>query len=140
MPRAVGSRSNGSMRKIAVFAAPIAVVLALAGCSPFGPLSRRAEVRFTDSAEFSEKAELAIGSEMIPDDATRIDAVYYTDRPATMLAYTSGIGPQECEPGDLTGAPKLESNWWPSTEPAEGMVCGDWQVFAIGERWYAWTN
>lgn len=135
----------------ALIAIPIVSVIALAGCaSPLDDLYDRRESRYADVAAFADaddaastdasSADAALTDDLLPDDATAIATAWYTDQPGNIITFVSAAGPADCTTGPLSGAPTLEASWWPSAEPADGTVCGAWQVFSVDSTWYAWTD
>jgi len=116
-------------------------VVALSACSP-ADFTDRDEHRYATYAEFVEETGDDYSDvTWLPQDATRLASVQRDNGEGRMLSFTSptGVDPAVCPAGPLTGEPYFEANWWPSGEPTDGLVCGDWQIFAAGPVWYGWT-
>ncbi len=134
-------------RFLTVLALAVASGVGLSGCSAAQGLAtgftNNAEERFYDFADYAENAVPVFQkADWVPTDATTIGVRYFTEKSGATLSFTSptGVVSDECEPGPLSGAPELESSWWPSAEPVDGIVCGDWQVFGGDGTWYAWID
>jgi len=138
-------RSRSSMATPLILAGLFALAITvLSGCTSDSlfPESRVAAT-FDDYTAFSTDADVVFRAQKwVPEDATAIATDAYASKPGNMLGFTSAssVTSPECVAGDLTGKPPFETAWWPSTEPVAGLVCGDWQVFNEGSRWYAWTE
>ncbi|MFP7762111.1 hypothetical protein [Marisediminicola sp. LYQ134] len=145
-PRSLPSRSAARRSLTVVATATVAVLGAttLSGCTVLEAFATTSEARYVDYADFSENAELVFRSaDWVPDDSTDLAVRFIVREPGNMLRFTSesGVDPDECVEGALSGEPPLEAGWWPSSEPDEGLVCAtDWQVFEHSGSWFAWTN
>jgi hypothetical protein len=119
-------------------------IVALSGCANGSLLpGQRAAAQFDDYARFSKDADLVFRTqEWVPKDAADITTDAYTSKPGNVIGFesTTAVDSPDCAAGDLTGKPPFETSWWPSSQPATGFVCGDWQVFTTKDHWYAWTN
>ncbi len=126
-------------------AAAVTVTVTLSSCSLGSDMfSNQTESRYSTYADFSDDAEPYFRSAgWVPSDSTTIALKYFKEKRGNMMSFTSatGVGADSCLPGELTGEPLLEASWWPSSEPAEGVVCdSEWQVFEHAGIWHAWTN
>jgi hypothetical protein len=82
--------------------------------------------------------------EFVPHDASDIYLRTLLDGSGATLTFTSAspLSLTLCQPGELTGKPLLQSNWWPIEKPpATGMLCSPgWRVFVKGGVTYAWLD
>ncbi|MEY2847577.1 MAG: hypothetical protein RI885_242 [Actinomycetota bacterium] len=145
--RTVATARDRHPRIIVTLAGGMALGLALVGCSTAQGLATgfatNAEERFYDFDEYhTDAAPVFRTADWVPQDATTIGVRYFFEKDAATMSFssTAGVTSDECEPGTLSGAPELESSWWPSAEPDQGMVCGQWQVFGADGTWWAWTD
>lgn len=143
MPREPRSRRPG----LAVAVASLAVVAAavLTGCTAVpGIGSHQREQVFAHWADAPHgDDELLAPPAIVPEDATDLRVRMITSGPGDIVRWTSPspLADEACEPGQLVGAPMLESTWWPAQIPREGFVCdAGWQVFQQDGFTYAWAS
>ena len=78
----------------------------------------------------------------IPHDAKNVSLRTLDGRGETLrFTSPSPLDSSLCRPGELTGKPRIDSNWWPTTKPpAEGTLCSSgWRLFELDGITYGWT-
>jgi hypothetical protein len=124
----------------ALFVASVAAG-ALSGCAVVDAVTthEREQVFATHGDAAAAEAELP---GFVPDDSTNIRMRTTTSGPDELVRFTTAepLASPDCEPGTLTDPPLLDTTWWPTTVPDDGMVCAAWQVFERDGAHYAWVS
>jgi len=126
-------------RRIAVPALLASVVASsLAGCAM--PGSNEKELVYEVYQDAPQRGDHDfVPSSFIPTDAENLRIRVVTDGPGSVVSYESATSPlgEDCQPGSLVGEPLLRAAWWPNDVPADGLICGGWQVFELDGTTYA---
>jgi hypothetical protein len=140
------ARGHSPLRRSALaLAAGVTAAALLTGCSvveEFG--SHQKEQVFATWADAAQGDNAPFAAPLfVPEDATEVRMRGITNGPGKLLRWagSSPVAAKSCEPGALTGAPLLESTWWPAQIPREGMVCSaGWQLFQKDGYTYGWAS
>ena len=119
------------IRRIVDLAVLAVAVGAIAGCAMLGvgnDRERSFEV-YQDAPQRGDRD--LVPSSFIPTDAENLRIRVVTDGPGAIVGYESPSAPigDDCRPASLADDPLLTARWWPDDVPAEGLICGDWQIF-----------
>lgn len=127
-------------RILATLLVASAGVGALSGCAVMDAVAshEREQVFATHGDATAAEVELP---GFVPEDSTSIRMRTSTASSAELVRFTTAepLASPDCEPGALSGPPLLDTTWWPTTVPDDGMVCADWQVFERDGAHYAWV-
>ena len=102
----------------------------LAGCAM--PGGGEKELRYEVYQDAPQRGDRdLVPSSFIPTDAENLRIRVVTDGPGAIVGYESPSAPigDDCRPASLADDPLLTARWWPDDVPAEGLICGDWQIF-----------
>jgi hypothetical protein len=124
----------------ALFIASVAAG-ALSGCAVVDAVATHEREHVFATHGDAAAAEVELPS-FVPDDSTNIRMRTTTSGPDELVRFTTAepLASPDCEPGTLTDAPLLDTTWWPTTVPDDGMVCASWQVFERDGAHYAWVS
>lgn len=124
--------------------AAVAAIAALSGCAGFPDgAAMRTTVHWDDraAAEADDSDGMRVPG-LVPDDATDLDLRYDLRHFGAWLRFDSASDVQAdyCETGALTGDPAADADWWPTTLPDDGLLCGWWSAFESDGAWYVWDT
>ena len=131
--------------RLSAFAiAPAAIVLVagLTGCSALAQATAHHSQVFYPTLSAASATAVATVPSFIPKDATEVTLRSLPGHGQTMMFESSSpLDPGTCHEAALTGHPRINSNWWPTTTPpATGVVCpSGWQLFTYHGATYGWT-
>jgi hypothetical protein len=114
---------------------------ALSGCAVVDAVATHEREQVFATKGEATAAEAAL-PDFVPEDSTGIRMRTTTAGPDELVRFTTAepLASPDCVPGTLTGPPLLDTTWWPSTVPEDGMVCASWQVFERDGAHYAWVS
>jgi hypothetical protein len=140
-PPALATRLVTTRRLSAIVAVAIAGTL-LTGCSAYTQATmQHTQLDYSSWADATGAAASTLPG-FIPHDAKNLNLRTLPGHGAT-LRFTSAasVSSPDCSSGALTGKPRIQSNWWPTTKPpATGTVCsGGWRLFVVDGTTYGWT-
>ncbi|MDQ1529136.1 MAG: hypothetical protein QOH77_926 [Actinomycetota bacterium] len=124
----------------------LALTLALAGCATIKSVTDTpVQADYPTWADVANSTTpTALPPAFVPHDATNMYVRASTLSSAEIITYTSKTPPDAtlCKPGTLTGAPTLDTTWWPNTKPpATGELCSPgWRLFTVAGETYGWRN
>jgi hypothetical protein len=137
------SRVHPFLASVAFASAALATA-ALTGCAALNAATaQHTQVfypKWTDAPTSGEPTSVL--PRFVPHDATNVNLRTLAGHGKTMrFTSASPVDPTLCQPGKLTGRPRMESNWWPETKPpTEGTVCSSgWRLFELDGTTYGWT-
>lgn len=97
---------------------------------------------YSTLASASAQAAAAVPA-FIPPDATEVTIRSLPGHGQTLkFVSATPLDSALCHAGTLTGRPRINSNWWPTTPPpSSGMSCNSgWQLFTVDGVTYGWTS
>lgn len=127
---------------LVIAAAAFALTSSLTGCSALAlATAQHTQVFYPTLSTAGPKAASEVPA-FVPQDATDVTVRSLPGHGKTMqFVSTTALDASLCHPGELSGKPRINSNWWPTAKlPTEGTVCASgWQLFELDGTTYGWS-